>query len=167
MKRRRRLRPCPTLRTFTRHTLARRADLRQVCEMARRRSFFSILGRGIVLIGLVLVCIFIGLVALYSFAPPVSTLMLARKIEDKSYQRIYVRLADIASVAVASVMASEDAGFCQNDGVDRQALHEAVRGAGKDGPSRGASTITMQTAKNLFRGQAVLSFARASRSASR
>ena len=61
-----------------------------------------------------------------------------------------MRLADIAPVAVASVIASEDDGFCQNDGVDWDALHDVISGAGKNGPSRGASTITMQTAKNLF-----------------
>ncbi len=50
--------------------------------------------------------------------------------------------------AVASVIASEDAKFCANDGVDWGALHEAL--SGPEGPRRGASTITMQTAKNLF-----------------
>jgi monofunctional biosynthetic peptidoglycan transglycosylase len=48
------------------------------------------------------------------------------------------------------VIASEDASFCDNDGVDWGALREVLSGAGKHGPSRGASTITMQTAKNLF-----------------
>ena len=37
-----------------------------------------------------------------------------------------------------------------NDGVDWGALHKVLGGAGENGPSRGASTITMQTAKNLF-----------------
>jgi monofunctional biosynthetic peptidoglycan transglycosylase len=60
-----------------------------------------------------------------------------------------VLLGDVAPVAVASVIASEDARFCQNDGVDWGALHEALNRA-KRGPRRGASTITMQTAKNLF-----------------
>ena len=118
--------------------------------MARRRSFFGILARGIVLAGLALLCVFAGLVALYAVAPPVSTLMLGRKIEGKGYERTYVRLQDIAPVAVATVIASEDARFCQNDGVDWGALHEVLNGAAKDGPRRGASTITMQTAKNLF-----------------
>jgi monofunctional biosynthetic peptidoglycan transglycosylase len=99
---------------------------------------------------LALVIVFLGLVALYAVARPVSTLMLGRTIIGKSYERAYVRLADIAPVAVASVIASEDDGFCQNDGVDWDALHDVLRGAGKNGPSRGASTITMQTAKNLF-----------------
>jgi monofunctional biosynthetic peptidoglycan transglycosylase len=132
------------------HALARRAGLGHGCGMARRRFSFATLARGVVFAGLALVLVFAGLVALYAVAPPVSTLMLGRTIIGKSYERAYVRLADIAPVAVASVIASEDDGFCQNDGVDWDALHDVLRGAGKNGPSRGASTITMQTAKNLF-----------------
>ena len=76
--------------------------------------------------------------------------MLARMVEGKSYQRIYAPLKTIAPIALASVVASEDASFCDNDGVDWGSLREVLSGAGKHGPSRGASTITMQTAKNLF-----------------
>lgn len=115
-----------------------------------RRSPFGILARGIVFTGLALACVFAGLLVLYAVAPPVSTLMLGRDIEGKSYERIYVRLKDVAPAVVASVVASEDARFCENGGVDWGALHEVLYRAGKDGPSRGASTITMQTAKNLF-----------------
>ena len=118
--------------------------------MVRRRFSFATLARGVVFAGLALVLIFAALVAVYAVAPPVSTLMLGRTIIGKSYERTYVRLADIAPIAVASVIASEDDGFCQNDGVDWDALHDVIHGAGKNGPSRGASTITMQTAKNLF-----------------
>ena len=118
--------------------------------MARRRFSFATLARGVVFAGLALVLVFAGLVALYAVARPISTLMRGRMGVGKSYERVYVRLADIAPVAVASVIASEDAGFCQNDGVDWGALHEVINGAGRKGPSRGASTITMQTAKNLF-----------------
>jgi monofunctional biosynthetic peptidoglycan transglycosylase len=113
-----------------------------------RRSFFSALARGAFIAALALLLVFVGLVALYSFAPPVSTLMLARKIEGKSYERVYVRLNDIAPEAVASVIASEDARFCRNDGVEWDSLYEVLSRRG--GPTRGASTITMQTAKNLF-----------------
>jgi len=118
--------------------------------MARRRFSFVILARIVVFAGLALVLVLAGLIALYAFARPVSTLMLGRMAIGKSYERTYVRLADIAPIAVASVIASEDDGFCQNDGVDWDALHDVIHGAGKNGPSRGASTITMQTAKNLF-----------------
>jgi monofunctional biosynthetic peptidoglycan transglycosylase len=93
---------------------------------------------------------FIALVALYAVAQPVSTLMIARKIEGKGYERIYVKLDDVSSAAAASVVLSEDSTFCQNDGVDWGSLSEVLDRAGKRGPRRGASTITMQTAKNLF-----------------
>jgi monofunctional glycosyltransferase len=76
--------------------------------------------------------------------------MLARMIEGKSHERIYTPLWNIAPAALVAVIASEDATFCDNRGVDWDALREVLSGAGERGPSRGASTITMQTAKNLF-----------------
>ena len=52
--------------------------------------------------------------------------------------------------ALAAIVASEDATFCTNDGIDWGALHEVLASAGERGPSRGVSTLTMQTVKNLF-----------------
>jgi monofunctional biosynthetic peptidoglycan transglycosylase len=118
--------------------------------VARRRSSIRLLALGVGWAGLALLVLFISLVALYVVARPVSTLMLARTIEGKSYQRTYAPLRTIAPTALAAVIASEDASFCDNDGVDWGALREVLSGAGEHGPSRGASTITMQTAKNLF-----------------
>jgi monofunctional glycosyltransferase len=124
--------------------------LRQGCRVARLRSRFGILAYGVALAGVALLCVFVGLVALYAVVAPVSTLMLGRTLEGKSTERIYVRLKNIAPAAVAAVIASEDARFCENDGVEWGALSEVVNEADEDGPRRGASTITMQTAKNLF-----------------
>ena len=118
--------------------------------MGRRRFSLRLLALGVVWAALALFALFIVLVGLYTFVRPVSTLMLARAIEGKSYQRIYAPLKTIAPIALASVVASEDASFCDNDGVDWGSLREVLSGAGKHGPRRGASTITMQTAKNLF-----------------
>jgi monofunctional biosynthetic peptidoglycan transglycosylase len=124
--------------------------LRQGSDVARRRSPFRILARGGALAVLALTVLFAGLVALDALWPPVSTLMLARLVEGKGYTRTYVRLKDVAPAAVAAVAASEDGTFCQNDGVDWGALREVLSNAGNHGFRRGASTITMQTAKNLF-----------------
>ena len=114
--------------------------------------------RGPGLVGFMLRCVFYGAIALLlvfsaalafdSVAPPVSTLMLARTLHGKSYERTYVRLGAVAPVLVASVITSEDGQFCRNGGVDWASLGEVM--SDEDGPSRGASTITMQTAKNLF-----------------
>ena len=57
-------------------------------------------------------------------------------------------LEQISHHLVASVIASEDAGFCRHRGVDWGALREQL--TAEDGPARGASTLAMQTAKNLF-----------------
>jgi monofunctional glycosyltransferase len=124
--------------------------LRQGFRVARRRSPLRLFALGVVWAALALFVLFIVLVGLYTFVRPVSTLMLARMVEGKSYQRVYAPLKTIAPIALASVVASEDASFCDNDGVDWGSLREVLSGAGKHGPSRGASTITMQTAKNLF-----------------
>jgi monofunctional biosynthetic peptidoglycan transglycosylase len=106
--------------------------------------------RAIVFTALALVCLLIGLAALYAYATPLSTLMVARAIEGKAYERLPVRLGDVSPSVIASVIASEDATFCRNDGVDWGELREVMNSSGKIGPTRGASTITMQTAKNLF-----------------
>jgi len=118
--------------------------------MAARTSFVGRVTKIAAYAVLVVLCIFAGLLVLYSFAPPVSTLMLGRTLTGKSYERTYVPLKDVAPVLVASVIASEDAQFCRHGGVDWGALRKVLDEAGEDGPSRGASTITMQTAKNLF-----------------
>ena len=124
--------------------------MRQGSRVVRRRSLFRSLAHGAARLALALACLFGSLVALYTFVPPVSTLMLARRVEGKSYERDSVRIRNIAPAAIAAVIASEDASFCFNDGVDWEALHQVLSRAGDHGASRGASTITMQTAKNLF-----------------
>lgn len=121
-----------------------------MARVRRAPGLFGIVLRCVVFGAIALVLVFVGLVALYAVVPPVSTLMLGRLVTGQSYARTYVRLPAIAPVAVASVIVSEDAKFCRNDGVDWDSLHEVLDQADEDGPSRGASTITMQTAKNLF-----------------
>lgn len=88
------------------------------------------------------------LVALYAFAPPVSTLMIGRWATLQPVERVWVPMDRIAPALPAAVVMAEDAQFCRHSGVDWTALHEVVSAEG--GPARGASTITMQVAKNLF-----------------
>ena len=99
---------------------------------------------------LLLLAIFAGLVALWAFAPPVSTLMLARWVTFRPVERVWMPLERIAPALPLAVIASEDGRFCRHGGVDWGALREVVASSGEDGPSRGASTIPMQSAKNLF-----------------
>ncbi len=118
--------------------------------MARRAGVISALARGLLWAVAGLAAAFFALVALYAVVDPVSTLMLARMAEGRPTERVFVRLDAVAPAAIAAVIASEDATFCVNGGVDWGALHEVLASAGEAGPSRGASTLTMQTVKNLF-----------------
>src|ERR1700731_1756123 len=93
---------------------------------------------------------FAALILVYRFLPPISTLMLARSLEGETVERQYVPLERMSGFLRAAVIVSEDARFCEHNGVDWSALRGVLDRAGADGPTRGASTIPMQTAKNLF-----------------
>jgi monofunctional biosynthetic peptidoglycan transglycosylase len=110
----------------------------------RRVARFAI---GLVL-SFVLAVLVLGI--LYRFMPPVSTLMLARWATLRPVERVTVPLDGIAPSLAMAVIASEDARFCAHHGVDWDALRGVIEEAEDDAPSRGASTIPMQTAKNLF-----------------
>lgn len=100
-------------------------------------------------VALVIIIAVPALLVLYSVVPPVSTLMIGRWLTLQPVDRRWVSLDEIAPVLPMAVIASEDSRFCMHDGVDWQALQLVLSNAGEDGPSRGASTIPMQTVKNV------------------
>jgi monofunctional biosynthetic peptidoglycan transglycosylase len=106
--------------------------------------------RYLLVAGLALLVLLAGLILLWRAVPPVSTLMLVRLVTFRGVERTYVPLSRISPKLIAAVITSEDAQFCRHHGVDWGALNEVINEVDEDGPSRGASTITMQTAKNLF-----------------
>ncbi|MBD8891619.1 monofunctional biosynthetic peptidoglycan transglycosylase [Roseibium litorale] len=91
------------------------------------------------------------LTVLYSVVPPISTLMIGRYAQLLWVDRQWRPLEDISPNLVRSVITSEDSGFCTHGGVEWEALQKQVDVLLNEGESpRGASTLTMQTAKNLF-----------------
>jgi monofunctional biosynthetic peptidoglycan transglycosylase len=84
--------------------------------------------------------------------PPVTNLMLFRALQGNGINKDWVGLSDISRHLPVAVITSEDARFCAHHGVDWVEVQAVVEQAidEEDGPSRGASTISMQTAKNLF-----------------
>ena len=84
------------------------------------------------------------------FMRPVSTLMLADLVTFQGYDRRWVPLEDISPRLFQSVMMSEDGQFCFHGGVDWNQMQSVVTDALEGASTRGASTIPMQTAKNLF-----------------
>ncbi len=98
----------------------------------------------------VLVAIPLVLTPLYRVVNPVSTLMIWESLTAGPIQRTWVPFDRIARWAVISVMVSEDSRFCAHHGVDWQALGQVIDTADETARPRGASTIAMQTARNLF-----------------
>ncbi|GIL00433.1 MAG: monofunctional biosynthetic peptidoglycan transglycosylase [Alphaproteobacteria bacterium] len=128
-----------------------RPDPRPRPSLRRRlRRFLSLrnLVVAVVLAGLVPVTLAI----VYSLPPvqPVSTPMLARWLTGQSVDRRWVPIEQIAPVLVHSVIMSEDGQFCSHRGVDWGELNAVISDALEGERPRGASTIPMQTAKNLF-----------------
>jgi monofunctional glycosyltransferase len=105
------------------------------------------LALGLVLLWAVAVLL-LGLI--HTIVPPVSTLMLSRWATLRAVDREVVGLDAIAPALPLAVLSSEDSRFCEHAGVDWDALQTVIDAADEDGPSRGASTIAMQTAKNLY-----------------
>lgn len=90
------------------------------------------------------------LTLVYSTGHPVSTLMLARWFTGQPVTREWRDLAEIAPVLARTVIAAEDAKFCSHRGIDWESLQEAIEDAQEGDSGGGGSTITQQTAKNLF-----------------
>ena len=102
------------------------------------------------LVALGMLPVILTILYLPSFVHPVSTLMLKDLATFQGYDRQWVSLEDIAPVLAHSVIMSEDGQFCLHRGVDLAELRVVIDDAMAGEQPRGASTITMQTVKNLY-----------------
>ncbi len=90
------------------------------------------------------------LIAVYRFVnPPFSMLMAQQWLTGTSIDKQWVPIERISPNLSRAVIVAEDGRFCDHWGIDFIEMAHAVRRA-SDGYPRGASTITMQVAKNLF-----------------
>ncbi len=94
--------------------------------------------------------VFIAVVALVVLGaavnPPTNLYMLSEARRLGKVEQEWVPLADIAPTMVRSAVAAEDANFCDHWGFDLAAIKLAIA----QGSSRGASTISQQTVKNVY-----------------
>ena len=97
----------------------------------------------------ILILLPLVLVPVYRYVdPPFSTLMAWEILHGQRLERRWVPIDRISPNLVKAVISSEDGRFCEHAGIDWQELRKVVEN--EDGPSRGASTLTMQLVKNLF-----------------
>lgn len=92
------------------------------------------------------------LTLVYRILPvPTTMLMLGEGVlGGQSISRHWVSLDEISPHLIRSVIASEDADFCRHWGFDFKGMQDALKDAERGGRLRGASTISQQTAKNVF-----------------
>ena len=102
----------------------------------------------VILIGLVLPVPFV--IAYRFVPPPVSALMVLRSLDGAPLHKEWVPLERISPISCVRWSPSEDEKFCIHHGFDWQAEQAAFAEWRAGREPKGASTITMQTAKNLF-----------------
>ena len=81
---------------------------------------------------------------------PGSILMTQRAMSGETIRRDWTPIENISPHLVRAVIAAEDTGFCQHEGIDMSAISKALEEREQGRSLRGASTITQQTAKNVF-----------------
>lgn len=126
--------------------------------MARRRSLPARLLRtlGIVALGLVAGCVLV--VLLLRWVPvPLTSFMLQDRIaalrsggKGHGFEHDWVAWDEISPNAAVAVVAAEDQKFAYHLGFDVESIDKAMKDAQRGRRLRGASTISQQTAKNLF-----------------
>lgn len=90
----------------------------------------------------------LALVILFKFVPvPVTATML---MDENSITKDWESLSSIDRNIVSAVIAAEDGKFCSHNGFDREAIKNAIQRNRQGGRIRGGSTISQQTAKNVF-----------------
>ena len=90
----------------------------------------------------------LALVVLYRFVPPPVTATML--MDSNGITKDWEPLSNIDRNLVSAVIAAEDGKFCTHDGFDREAIEKAIERNAQGGRIRGGSTISQQTAKNVF-----------------
>ncbi len=121
-----------------------------------RPLVYRILVRALQALVVVLVATMLTTLALRWIAPPITAVMMQRRIEawrkDRAYRADYrwVPWDRISPQAALAVIAAEDQNFATHHGFDFDSIQQALDAHERGQRLRGASTISQQVAKNVF-----------------
>ena len=87
-------------------------------------------------------------VLLYAVVPPPVTITMLT--DGNGITKYWTSLSNIDRNMARAAIAAEDGKFCSHDGFDRQAIEQAIERNARGKRMRGGSTISQQTAKNVF-----------------
>lgn len=123
-------------------------------KFRRQRSSGTLLARllsGLVKLVMAFLLLSVGWVLLYRLVnPPITATMIGDIIAGRGAERSWMSLDTIDRDMVRAVIGGEDAKFCSHRGFDWDAISDAARRNASGGRVRGGSTISQQTAKNVF-----------------
>jgi len=115
----------------------------------RTATWFRWATLGWVLLGLAMLPLLLAL--LFRWLPvPATPLVAQRLLQGYDYQKDWVPLTAISPHLRHAVVAAEDNLFCLHNGFDWKQLNKAIDQWQEGNASKGGSTISMQTAKNLY-----------------
>src|SRR5678816_4534322 len=87
----------------------------------------------------------------YRFVPPpITATMLGDVFAGRGLTKDWMPIGQVDRDMVRSVIAAEDSKFCSHNGFDIEAIEDAMKRNASGGRIRGGSTISQQTAKNVF-----------------
>ena len=119
--------------------------------MSKSPTGFRCLRRTLIRLAIALLVFPTLIIAAYRFIdPPITPLMLIRFFEHDRLEKDWVPLEQISPHLVNAVIAAEDNRFCEHFGFDGEAIWQQIEVWTSGERPRGASTITMQTAKNIL-----------------
>jgi monofunctional biosynthetic peptidoglycan transglycosylase len=119
-------------------------------KRSMRRKKHPWLRRALRVLLVIAAAILLSIVTFRFINPPITPVMLAEKLRGHTLRREWVPLKDMSRQIPIAAISSEDGRFCAHWGVDWSAVKEAIDEGGGLRAFRGASTIPMQTAKNLY-----------------
>ena len=82
--------------------------------------------------------------------PPLTLTQLGSWVTGHGLKRTYISTARMSENAKLAIIASEDQLFADHNGFDFKSIEKAMKHNSKSRSLRGASTISQQTAKNVF-----------------
>ncbi|MCB2049418.1 MAG: monofunctional biosynthetic peptidoglycan transglycosylase [Novosphingobium sp.] len=95
-----------------------------------------------------ILAISVGMTLVYRFVPvPITLTMIA---DENGFTRDWTPLSRIDRNMVSAAIAAEDGKFCTHNGFDTEAIENAMERNAKGQRLRGGSTISQQSAKNVF-----------------
>lgn len=131
----------------------------QIRDMAKAKgkSLLRRIWRVVKIVVLVLFSLSILMPIVYRFVPPPFTLLMITRVfeqmsDDKEIKlkKDWVSIDEISPNVILAAVAAEDQNFLTHHGFDFKAIQRAMEYNQKGKKIRGASTISQQTAKNVF-----------------